>query len=271
MRSIWDFLVKYSDAVLWRAHLFREIERCRRQGISVPRWLARRVLRSPSAAEDLVNFLRFLHPDDPVLLIDAGANRGEWAADFLTLFPNTRVVAVEPVPDTFERLRQRFHGDPRVHPINAALSDRRESVTLRLGADDTLASLHDYALPFAEARNQTDDRVAVTVESLLLDDLPVAGLENRTTVLKIDVQGHEAAVLAGGPELLARVNIAIVELCFAEEYEGMEPSFAVCAAQLAAAGLYPAIFQEYGRWVIPYAIERDVIFVRRPLLARLIG
>lgn len=271
MRSIWDFLVKYSDAVLWRAHLYREIERSRRQGTAVPGWLARRTLRSPSAAEDLVNFLRFLRPSDPVLLIDAGANRGEWAADFLALFPDTQVVAVEPVPDTFERLRRRFHGDPRVHPINAALSDRRESVTLRLGADDTLASLYDYSTPFAEARNQTGDRTAVTVEALRLDDLPVAGSENRTTVLKVDVQGHEAAVLAGGSKLLARVDIAIVELSFVEEYEGVEPSFAICAARMAAAGLYPAIFQEYGRWIIPYAVERDVIFVRRPLLARLIG
>ncbi|WP_029007320.1 FkbM family methyltransferase [Azospirillum halopraeferens] len=268
---MWNALVKLGDAICRRAQLRRELTRCRRLGVDVPDWLARRVLRSPSAAEDLVNFLRFLRPDEPVFLMDIGANRGEWAADFLALFPDTAVVAVEPVPATFHRLRRRFEGDPRVRPINAAVSDRPGSVTLRIGTDDTLASLYDYAAPFAAARGQTDDREAVTVEALRLDDVPTDGAEGRRRVLKIDVQGHEAAVLAGGPGLLAQTDIAIVELCFAEEYEEMEPSFAPCSRLLAEAGLYPAIFQEHGRHAMAYAIERDVIFVRRPLLDRIIG
>lgn len=268
---MWSILAKLGDAIYWRAYLQREIRRCTRNGITVPRWLARRALRRPNVAEDLINFLRFLRPDQPLCLFDVGANRGEWSADFLALFPRTEVIAVEPIPSTFLRLRQRFEQDARVRLVNAALSDRRETVTLRIGDDDTLASLYDYAPPFAAARGQTVDRSSVSVEALRLDDLPLDGLEGRTGVLKIDVQGHEAAVLAGGPGMLTKIDVAIVELCFGEEYAGVEPSFSACSSLLAAAGLYPAIFQEYGRYVAPYPIERDVIFVRRHLLERIVG
>lgn len=142
---------------------------------------------------------------------------------------------------------------------------------MRVGADDTLASLHDYAAPFAGIRGEDGrERETVTVPALRLDDLPLDGMEGRTGVLKVDVQGHEATALAGGPALLARIDVAIVELSFVEEYAGVEPSFGACAGLLAAAGLHPAIFQEYGRHIMPHAVERDVIFVRGHLLERII-
>jgi FkbM family methyltransferase len=279
---MWSFLAKLGDAVYRRAHLRRELRRCARDGVAVPGWLAARALYRPEAADDLVDFLRFLRPEQRIRLIDIGANRGEWAADFLALFPDTAVLAVEPVPATFERLRARFAGDSRVRAVNAAVSDRGGSLTLRVGADDRLASLYDYAAPFTASRGQREGGEApavVTVPALPLDELPIddpplggpAGDGGRVRVLKIDVQGHEPAVLAGGPRLLETVDVAIVELNFVEEYAGMEPSFGPCAALLGAAGLHPAIFQEYGRWVMPYAAERDVIFVRRHLLERIIG
>ncbi len=277
-------LAAVGNAVHQRARLLLELRRCAGAGIAVPGWLTRRALRRPTAAEDLVDFLRFLRPDQPLFLVDAGANRGDWAADFLALFPDSAVLAVEPVPATFERLSRRFAGDARVRPVNAALSDRAGPVVMRVGAEDTLASLHDYAAPFAGFRGQgggqdeagEDGRTAVTVPALRLDDLLPEGLpadwtDGRTGVLKVDVQGHEAAALAGAPALLARIDVAIVELSFVEEYAGVEPSFGACAGLLAAAGLHPAIFQEYGRHIMPHAVERDVIFVRRHLLERIIG
>lgn len=273
-------LAAVGNAVHQRARLLLELRRCAGDGVAVPGWLVRRAARRPTAAEDLVDFLRFLRPEQPLFLVDAGANRGDWAADFLALFPDTAVLAVEPVPATFERLSRRFAGDPRVRPVNAALSDRAGPVVMRVGVEDTLASLHDYAAPFAGFRGQggaeEDGRTAVTVPALRLDDLLSEGpspgwTDGRTGVLKVDVQGHEAAALAGAPALLARIDVAIVELSFVEEYAGVEPSFGACAGLLAAAGLHPAIFQEYGRHIMPHAVERDVIFVRRHLLERIIG
>jgi len=42
------------------------------------------------------------------------------------------------------------------------------------------------------------------------------------------------------------VDVAIIECSFANEYEGIPPSFASVTQKLAAAGLYPVIFQDTG-------------------------
>jgi hypothetical protein len=38
---------------------------------------------------------------------------------------------------------------------------------------------------------------------------------------------------------------------------------------LSECGLYPIVFQDYGRVVSNYAFERDVLFVKRELLSKI--
>jgi hypothetical protein len=49
----------------------------------------------------------------------------------------------------------------------------------------------------------------------LVDDRPVA-------VLKIDAQGNEAAILAGGAEAVARSRVVLMEVTVRSHYEGDE-------------------------------------------------
>ena len=83
-----------------RAFLLAEIEQIERKGRHVPPMLRRLAKRSPSAAEDWINFLRVIDPAETVQLIDVGANRGEWCQAFLATFPNTSVIAIEPAANT---------------------------------------------------------------------------------------------------------------------------------------------------------------------------
>ncbi len=53
---------------------------------------------------------------------------------------------------------------------------------------------------------------------------------------------------------------------FANEYEGLEPSFPSVAQILREHGLYPIIFQGFGGKVSNYPFERDVVFARKELL-----
>lgn len=266
---MWRFLVKYGDAVCRRAQLLHSLGVCARRGARIPSWLWRRALLAPSAAEDLVDFLRFLDPAQPVFLLDVGANRGEWSADFIAVYPDTLALALEPGPKAFDLLSRRFGGDKRFRLLNAAASDDGAPLILRIGADDRLAGAYDYAPEYAGLRDGDGPREETAVSSTRLDDLTLDGAEGRFCVLKIDVQGHEVAVLRGAKRLLERVDAAIIELCFGEEYQDVEPSFAACAALMAEAGLYPAIFQEWGRHAMAYPVERDVIFVRRSLLKKI--
>ena len=50
-------------------------------------------------------------------------------------------------------------------------------------------------------------------------DTLLAGVDE-ISLLKIDVQGFEKAVLAGGAQCLARTNFLLIELNYMRQYEG---------------------------------------------------
>lgn len=50
-----------------------------------------------------------------------------------------------------------------------------------------------------------------------------------------------------------------------------KPSFSAVTCRLEEAGLYPIIFQDFGRTISPYAFERDVIYVKRSLPNNIFG
>ena len=90
------------------------------------------------------------------------------------------------------------------------------------------------------------------------------------SVLKIDVQGLEVEVLKGATNSLKLFDLIIIECSFAKEYLHSEPSFADIVELLKKDDLYPIIFQGYGKLISSYAIERDVIFVKKHLLDKIL-
>ena len=60
------------------------------------------------------------------------------------------------------------------------------------------------------------------VDVVMFDDLfdAFATFDDQGIVLKVDVQGHEAAVLSGAGGRLSRISAILMELSLAELYEG---------------------------------------------------
>lgn len=257
----------YTHAVESRMMLLRELSRARSRNLAVPGWLIRDVLRNPGIAEDLVHLLRFFRPEDRLRLVDVGANTGYWADEFLRLFPDTCVTAIEPIPGTAARLRERFSGDARVTVVNAAVTPQPSPIEMTEARESTLSSLHAYA---DSLTNPDAEGNRIQVNGMRLDDLDIPN-DGRTLFLKLDTQGHEVPALTTGKSFLQRVNVAIVEVSFVEEYAGVPPSFGRCVALFAEADLHPVIFQDFGRNLSPYAYERDVIFARSELLKNILG
>ncbi len=128
------------------------------------------------------------------LFVDVGANRGIYS--YVARRQGSQVVAIEANPDLADFVRRWSKGT--VHVLDVALSDRVGPGTLRtpigdFGAQDGLSSL------------ELDDSVYGEVQArqvLLarLDDLEL----HDCGFVKVDVEGHELAVLRGGMETLAR-------------------------------------------------------------------
>jgi FkbM family methyltransferase len=171
----------------------------------------------------------------PASLIDVGANAGQFTAAALFHWPELQVHAFEPLPDEAATLEANFASLPNVHVHGMALGD-----------EDGLAVLHRHAYSLSssllsttpEARSRFDwaeEAAHVEVAVGRLDSVLASAVLPEPVLLKVDVQGFESQVFAGGAVTLSKVAAIVVEQAFEPFYEGQLP-FPQGHAQLAEAG-----------------------------------
>src|SRR5262249_22020719 len=69
-------------------------------------------------------------------IVDVGANRGQFAEEALTFFPNAHIISFEPQPQAFQVLAQRAaEGRGRITPVNLALGDSEGVARMQVHVD----------------------------------------------------------------------------------------------------------------------------------------
>jgi FkbM family methyltransferase len=140
---------------------------------------------------------RLLLPGD--CFWDVGANIGVYTLTAALLVgPTGRVVAFEPAAPAWQALNDNvaLNPSPAIRLVRLALSDRSGEATLHRRAayaDGGASLIH------REGYHQETERVATQP----VDDFLAQSGERPPTFVKIDVEGHEANVLAGAQRLLA--------------------------------------------------------------------
>ncbi|WP_298832117.1 FkbM family methyltransferase [uncultured Piscinibacter sp.] len=138
--------------------------------------------------------------------LDIGANIGNHALFFADHF--AAVLAFEPNPRTYRLLALNAELRPNIRCWNFGLSDADGPARLAVTADNLgMATLHGGA------------GAVVDCELRRLDGLDLLDGQ-RVALIKIDVEGHEAAVLRGAATLLARDRPVVVFEQTAAEIEG---------------------------------------------------
>ena len=196
------------------------------------------------------------------LVIDVGANIGQFSRAAIGVWPGAEIVAFEPLPGAAERLRATLRG--------AGHADRLEVHACALGAQDGTTeffppanSLSSSILAVADGVRQEPwarelEPVSVPLRRLdsVLGDRELA----RPSLLKLDVQGAELDVLAGAHTVLRQVDALVVETAFEPLYDGQAP--------------FPAVHDALGRlgWALRRPLdmrrEGDGRFVEADLLYR---
>jgi FkbM family methyltransferase len=168
---------------------------------------------------------RFLKPGD--LAFDIGANVGGRVKVFLHL--GCRVIAVEPQAFCSAVLERAF-GD-RITTMRCAVSDSVGSAKFYVGETQVLSSMSEEWMRrtvesgrFAGHRWQTASTVQTTTLAALGEEF------GRPTFVKIDVEGHEAAVLRG-------LSVPVRLISFEFTAEMLESAFA-CLDRLDQIGAY---------------------------------
>ncbi len=150
---------------------------------------------------DELGFHHTLHR--PGVLLDVGAHDGAFALPFAAL-PGSRVLAFEPLPAAFARLRAAF-SDPlpaHVELRQDALGDRDGEAVLALPVLDGVPQ-EQWASTAKRYGGPGDARVAerrIAVPVRRLDGLGLTDL----TAVKLDAEGAEYEVLRGARDTLLR-------------------------------------------------------------------
>lgn len=148
----------------------------------------------------------WLRQDADPVMYDIGANDGFFCSQLAQMLADQRVqiYAVEPVPQTFAKLVQsvrRLELEDRVQPIAAAIVDISRLVSVRFSRGKSLLSKVDlYEGNGRAAVDQTAICAGITLDELC------SRVEMNPSLVKIDVEGSEAAALRGAKKLLSGCN-----------------------------------------------------------------
>lgn len=127
-------------------------------------------------------------------VLDIGANIGIYTSFLAELVgPTGRVVAFEPEKRNVDRLRSAVFSLAQVEVVHAAVTDRSGTIELFV-ADDLNVDHHTYA---------SNGRRSEKVAAVALDDFVKKG--ERVDLIKMDIQGAEAAALRGARRVLSAV------------------------------------------------------------------
>ncbi len=133
-------------------------------------------------------------------IVDLGANIGLASRYFSAHYPNARIVAVEPNPDTFEVLKVNMQGRPNTKLLHAAVWNSVRALS------GTSAPDHFSAFTVREDLNGT------------MQGIPISTILNicgeQIDLLKMDIEGAETTVFKGNVDWLRRVR------CLAIEFHG---------------------------------------------------
>jgi FkbM family methyltransferase len=214
--------------------------------------------RPPSAAERICDFLRQQRVD---LVIDVGANAGQFVQDLRQSGYQGGVVSFEPVAEAFAALAARAGGDPRWTAHHLALGASNTSAELAVTRFNLLSSFVTPTVLRSELGAAAEIVRTDAVAMARLDDaMPPS--ENVRTFLKVDTEGYERQVLQGAPRILSSARGVMLELPIVALYRDCW-SFEAALAHMKATGfvlheIHPLAHDVDGAW-----LQVDCVFRRR--------
>ncbi|MDB5088618.1 MAG: hypothetical protein JWR09_2612 [Mucilaginibacter sp.] len=192
-------------------------------------------------------------------IIDIGANEGQFATKISALFQNARLICFEPLTAPFELLKKNLINVPDAAFYNYALGDSDTELVIHNNEFSPSSSFLNmdgaHKENFIYAVKTTENIVQVrTLDGL---DLGIEG----AYLVKIDVQGFEDKVIAGGSQTIGNAAVVIIEVSFSKLYTD-QPLFDDIYRLMTDLGfLYHGNFEQMLSPVDNRILQADAIFI----------
>jgi FkbM family methyltransferase len=154
-------------------------------------------------------FTRFFTESRGGIYLDIGANIGLTTIPIAHL-PDVQCFAFEPAPENFRNLQANVRANcdaGKVQTLQVALFERESELEFELSN----YNLGDHRIRL-DATVDRGERQVVRVKAIPLDSLDL-GEPDQPLGVKIDTQGAEPFVIAGGRKTLARARLLVLEWC----------------------------------------------------------
>jgi FkbM family methyltransferase len=173
--------------------------------------------RSPSGAD--WRRRQLMQARNIAAVLDIGANAGQYGERLRHLGYRGWIYSYEPLPDAYRRLAARSRSDPKWESFELAVGDAIGSVTMNIAGNSESSSILEMTRRHVDAEPRSRTISNVDVRTTTLDSI-VAEIPESATLLKIDTQGYEDKVIAGGTRALEKLAMLEIELSLFEVYRG---------------------------------------------------
>lgn len=150
------------------------------------------------------------------LVLDVGANRGQYGRELRTYGYRESIVSFEPLDEALTQLRNAAASDPHWEVRDVALGATASTAQINVASNLASSSL----LPMLDSHRSAAPGVTVVArESVRIVPLDEVELPRGVpTLLKLDVQGYEDRVLDGASRTLGQVAVVECELSIVPLY-----------------------------------------------------
>jgi FkbM family methyltransferase len=169
--------------------------------------------------DDATRRMKLLNNRNVDLLLDIGANAGQYARLMRDYGFKGEIISFEPLSEAFKTLKNYSQKDPLWSVHNYALGDSNYTTTINVAGNSYSSSLldmlpaHENAAP--ESKYVTQEQIEVKTLDSLFNKIYKTGI----VMMKIDVQGFEKSVLEGAKESLDNIDVLQLEMSIIPLYE----------------------------------------------------
>lgn len=190
---------------------------------------------------------------DP-LIVDCGSNIGISILFFKALYPDSRIIAFEPDPTTFQLLVENIseNGLTNIELHNVALCDRDKSIEFFIAPDE------EGSLTMSVHRERAQG-TAITVRGKRLSHF----IPDRVDLLKMDIEGSEGSVFGELEASEALPRIHQIHMEYHHHVRPEEDKMSEILALLERNGFGYQVRARSPKWATPAAFQDVAFFAYR--------